>query len=55
MTMKVLSIVTQLEAGGAQTVALSLHRELQKRGVDSQMCFLSEKGSAPAAGAAEPA
>jgi glycosyltransferase involved in cell wall biosynthesis len=44
--MKILSIVTQLESGGAQTVAVQLHRALQHRGHDSKLVFLYEKDPA---------
>lgn len=41
--MKILSIVTQLESGGAQTVAVEIHRELVRRGVNSKLVFLYGK------------
>lgn len=44
--MKILSIVTQLESGGAQTVAVQLHRAFQHRGHHSRLIFLYEKDPA---------
>lgn len=41
--MRVLSVVTQLESGGAQTVAVELHREFLSRGIESDLLFLYEK------------
>jgi glycosyltransferase involved in cell wall biosynthesis len=41
--MKILEIVTQMEAGGAQRIAYLLHAELKRRGHESQLCFLYEK------------
>jgi glycosyltransferase involved in cell wall biosynthesis len=38
--MKVLQIVTQMEAGGAQRVAMLLADALRDRGYDSEVCFL---------------
>ncbi|REC94288.1 glycosyltransferase family 4 protein [Kushneria indalinina] len=38
--MKVLHIVTQMEAGGAQGAAVRLSREMKKEGIDSSVCFL---------------
>jgi len=40
---KVIQFVTQMESGGAQRVAVLLHRELLNRGVDSSVYFLYEK------------
>jgi glycosyltransferase involved in cell wall biosynthesis len=37
---KIVQIVTQMEAGGAQRVALLLHQELRSRGVDAELWFL---------------
>jgi glycosyltransferase involved in cell wall biosynthesis len=36
-------IVTQMEAGGAQRVALLLHRELRARGIKAELWFLYER------------
>ncbi|MBC2775886.1 glycosyltransferase family 4 protein [Rhizobium sp. AQ_MP] len=44
--MRILSIVTQLESGGAQTVALQLHRAFLDRGHESKLIFLYEKDTA---------
>ncbi len=44
--MRILSVVTQLESGGAQTVAMDLHREFLRRGIDSKLIFLYEKDPA---------
>lgn len=41
--MKILSIVTQLESGGAQTVAVQLHRTFLEQGYQSHLVFLYEK------------
>ena len=41
--LRVLNLVTQLEGAGAQTIALSLHRQFVLRGVTSKMLFLYEK------------
>jgi glycosyltransferase involved in cell wall biosynthesis len=41
--MKILQIVTQMEAGGAQRVAYLLHTELRSRGHESELCFLYQK------------
>ncbi len=38
--MKVLQVVTQMEAGGAQRVAVLLANALRDRGYDSEVCFL---------------
>ena len=38
-----MSVVTQLESGGAQTVAVELHREFLRRGIASELVFLYEK------------
>ena len=40
---KILTVVTQLESGGAQTVAISLHREFLARNLNSRLIFLYEK------------
>jgi glycosyltransferase involved in cell wall biosynthesis len=40
---KIVQIVTQMEAGGAQKVAYQLHRELAERGHDSELWFLYTK------------
>lgn len=44
--MRILNVVTQLESGGAQTVAVDLHREFVRRGVTSKLVFLYEKDPA---------
>jgi len=44
--LRLLSVVTQLETGGAQTVAIELHREFLRRGTTSELVFLYEKDSA---------
>jgi hypothetical protein len=36
----VVQVVTQMEAGGAQRVALLLHRELRARGLKAELWFL---------------
>jgi glycosyltransferase involved in cell wall biosynthesis len=41
--MKIVQIVTQMEGGGAQRVAYLLHRTLEGRGHDSELCFLYVK------------
>lgn len=41
--MKIVQIVTQMENGGAQRVAYLLHQALQKRGHESELCFLYTK------------
>lgn len=38
--MKVLQIVTQMEAGGAQRVAMLLHEALHQKGYKTEVCFL---------------
>ena len=43
--MKIVQIVTQMEYGGAQRVAYLLHQEMEKRGHDSELCFLYVKRS----------
>ena len=40
MPRRIVQIVTQMEAGGAQRVALLLHRELIARGIDAELWFL---------------
>ncbi len=40
---RILNLATQLETGGAQTVALTLHRHFKMRGLQSKMVFLYEK------------
>ncbi len=41
-----MQVVTQREAGGAQSVACLLHRELLARGLDSELWFLFAKSAA---------
>jgi glycosyltransferase involved in cell wall biosynthesis len=43
MPRRIVQVVTQMEAGGAQTVALLLHRELISRGIDAELWFLYVK------------
>jgi glycosyltransferase involved in cell wall biosynthesis len=43
---KIVQIVTQMEAGGAQRVALLLHREMLQRGIPSELWFLYLKTDA---------
>ncbi len=44
--MKVLQVVTQMEAAGAQVAAMSLHRKWLNDGVDAKILFLYDKTSA---------
>jgi glycosyltransferase involved in cell wall biosynthesis len=46
MRQKIVQVVTQMEAGGAQRVALLLHQEMLRRGVASELWFLYAKTSA---------
>src|ERR1700692_960055 len=41
--MKIVQIVTQMEAGGAQKVAYLLHRGFLERGYDAELWFLYTK------------
>ena len=41
--MKVIQVVTQMEAGGAQQVAISLANGLSQKGYDSKICYLYKK------------
>jgi glycosyltransferase involved in cell wall biosynthesis len=43
MAQKIIQVVTQMEAGGAQRVALLLHKELLSRGVDAELWFLFQQ------------
>jgi glycosyltransferase involved in cell wall biosynthesis len=43
MAEKIIQVVTQMEAGGAQRVALLLHRELRRRGLDAELWFLYQQ------------
>jgi len=43
MTQKIIQVVTQMEAGGAQRVAFLLHQELRSRGLDAELWFLFQK------------
>lgn len=43
---KIIQIVTQMEAGGAQRVALLLHQEMLQRGIPSELWFLYAKTGA---------
>lgn len=45
MSRRIVQVVTQMEAGGAQTVALLLHREFISRGIDAELWFLYVKTS----------
>ncbi|MEH7613928.1 glycosyltransferase, partial [Gottfriedia acidiceleris] len=38
--MKIMQIVTQMEGGGAQRVAVNLNNEMNKMGLNSNLCFL---------------
>lgn len=44
--LRIFSVVTQLESGGAQTMAVALHREFLQRGIASSLSFLYEKDPA---------
>jgi len=46
MPEKIIQVVTQMEAGGAQRVALLLHKELRSRGFDAELWFLYERTAA---------
>lgn len=43
MPEKIIQVVTQMEAGGAQRVAFLLHKELRSRGLDAELWFLYER------------
>lgn len=43
MAQKIIQVVTQMEAGGAQRVALLLHKELLSRGLDAELWFLYQQ------------
>jgi len=42
--MRILQVVTQLEPGGAQKVAVDLNNNFDKKGLESKVLFLYKKG-----------